>query len=212
MVFFQFKPSPLPKNVYICTSENTSQLTTIKTLLVVSLILGFLIPIASIITFAFAFFYLSKHSLRMRIFKIFTLCTIIQILFGFVLVSLISSIGIQPSSLKGLGMVILVGLFGLGIIFYLQWHLHKELSFITHEPLFFTAMKFIVIGSVIAVIFIMLGLTFESWIKGALKEMALSGAFLTCLFFIAGFITYVMAIFRFKFIIAYGENIQPNHY
>lgn len=207
MVFFQFKPSPLPKNVYICTSENTSQLTTIKILLGISLVLGFLMPIISIITFAFAFFYLSKHSLRMRIFKIFTLCTIIQFLFSFALVSLISSIGIQPSNFKELGMVALVGLFALSVICCLQWHLHKELSFITHEPLFFTAMKFIAIGAGIAVVFIMLGLTFESWIKGTFRDMALSGTSLACLFFIAGFIMYVVAIFRFKFIIAYGENI-----
>lgn len=216
MAFFQFKPSPLPENVHIYNSDNTPKIDTIKILLILSLIFDHItlfntfsdfaycsIKLAHLTFAGFAYFYLAKYSLRTRIFKIFILLAITMIAGG--LLNIVFSDFPKEKLLQSWFLFIMPPL----IQAYLFLLLYKELSLITHEPLFYTSAKLTLIDTIIMLI--TAGVFITKTKNTSLDYLGISFACFTLLALLAILIMHLVAIFRLKYIIAYGKNPQTNH-
>ncbi|RDU60555.1 hypothetical protein [Helicobacter marmotae] len=228
MTFFEVNIPPIPNDVHIHHIAHTPILKRAKILIIVVCLLNFslvglsvleelhqshnlshnlswLLSYADIITslsfiaLAIACFYLSKLSLRKRLFH---LCII-----SFILIVLTYCMlwlfGEQNTLIISIGSLI-YSLFNL----YISWQGAKELSFITHDHFFFKGAKISIASLIplfVALFTILLGLNVEN------SAIAVLGAIIgvvgiVCMF--AGVIMLIIAICRMRQIIAYGEGIS----
>lgn len=219
MTFFEVNIPPIPNDVHIHHIAHTPILKRAKMLIIIVCLLNFslvglsmleklhswLLSYADIITslsfiaLAIACFYLSKLSLRKRLFH---LCII-----SFILIVLTYCMlwlfGEQNTLIISIGSLI-YSLFNL----YISWQGAKELSFITHDHFFFKGAKISIASLIplfVALFTILLGLNVEN------SAIAVLGAIIgvvgiVCMF--AGVIMLIIAICRMRQIIAYGEGIS----
>lgn len=168
-------------------------------------ILGF----CCIICMFLSYFYLSKLSLRRRIFNLYlAYFGILLIIYGFALLA--------PTRGVIAAFVFLIACI---ICCYILWQMSKELSFILNEPYFFKGVKLTLIGG------ILVGLT--SFIIAFIYAIALGDLdtlstfaniillitaltfFAACIVALVGTIFYLIGIFKINQVIAYGEQ-TPN--
>lgn len=138
----------------------------------------------------FTFFYLSKLSLRKRLFMLYV--------FNFITSAFITLIDYIkfPSPVYELCV-----LCAAVIVCYLAWHLAKELSFITNDRLFFFGTKIGFVGFLLLIISTaMLALNDNMFV--ILISLSSLGIMLW------GAICFLIGILRLRLIIAYGEDSQ----
>lgn len=138
----------------------------------------------------FTFFYLSKLSLRKRLFVLYA--------FNFATSAFITLIDYIkfPSPVYELCV-----LCAAVIVCYLAWHLAKELSFITNDRLFFFGAKIGFVGFLLLII----STAMLSFSDNMLVAVISLGTLAVMLW---GAICFLIGIFRLRLIVAYGEDSQ----
>ena len=139
---------------------------------------------------AFAFFYLSKLSLRKRLFVLY--------MFNFAtsaFITLIDYIKIPSPAYELCALCVAV------IVCYLAWQIAKELSFITNDHLFFFGTKVGFVGFFLLIISTIM-LSFSDNMLVAVISLG------TLAVMLWGAICFLIGIFRLRLIVAYGEDSQ----
>ncbi|TLD97639.1 hypothetical protein LS71_002535 [Helicobacter jaachi] len=170
--------------------------------------LGYIINFISTICMFFAYFYISKLALRARLFKL-CIAQLVFSLIGTLCLSLVDT-PYEPVGAQDW----FVGLFcliALPVLIYIFYQMNRELSFITDEKWFLKSTKMMLFGLVLLLI-IGVGAIILATSVGASSVIAviLSLAFTATLIFIfVAIVMYIVAIFKLRLVIAYGQNV-PN--
>ncbi|MCH5313653.1 MAG: hypothetical protein J1E28_04600 [Helicobacter sp.] len=237
MALFQVTLPEIPNDVYIHDIAQTPSLLFAKRLLiaifVIPAILGFItgfylvfthtsfdeklmeslaypiyiINFLSFIATFFAFFYLSKLSLRRRLLKL-SIITLVLALIGacFDVFLSPSNVDIDSENIV-LWLYMLYGCMAYPICLYLVWHIGKELSFILHSSYFFRSAKMLAIGFIvllISLITVMSAYAAESEPALIVFALVMFGA---CIMMLIGAILWLVGIFKISQVVAYGENV-----
>lgn len=139
---------------------------------------------------AFAFFYLSKLSLRKRLFMLYV--------FNFAtsaFITLIDYIKIPSPAYELCVISIAV------IVCYLAWQIAKELSFITNDHLFFFGAKVGFVGFFLSIISTAMFAISDNMLVAVISLGTLA-------VMLWGAICFLIGIFRLRLIVAYGEDSQ----
>lgn len=215
MTLFEVKLPPLPRDKPIYEISTTPLLKRAKTLWIASLCISILAGILLFMEYAsaidqtrhvflivqffatlctiFAFYYLSKLSRRIRLFKLYALnfgITLILVIFQSYLYFVLHAI-VLPITL------------------YLMWQIGKELSFISNDSYYFKGTKIIIISLIVAMAGMGIGLLLG--LGGFQNEFVLDmfvsvSACILLVGCLAGGILFLIAMLRLRLIIAYGEE------
>ena len=239
MSLFRVNMPPIPDDVQIHNIADTPTLKRAKYLMIIPIflkIISFLIVVSTmsinpvtqeveisptntiiinilgfccIICMFLSYFYLSKLSLRRRIFNLYLAYFGIILLMG-VVAAFANIIG---------NFILLVVFIGCIIICYILWQMGKELSFILNSPYFFKGIKLALIGGIIvgitsfiiAVIYaaVLGNLDARSPFANIILLITVLIFFAACITALAGSIFYLIGIFKINQVITYGEQ-TPN--
>ncbi|WP_334086396.1 hypothetical protein [Helicobacter typhlonius] len=171
---------------------------------------AYIVNFISVIGVFFALFYISKLSLRRRAFNLyialFVISAIINCISFFGRNDLYTLENMELNTFIVLYLIFI--LIAIPVCIYLQWQLSKELSFVLHDGLFFQGFKILivsVIGLILMYIVMISVLIFDSM---AILVIALIGLMSFNILAIVGGIMFLIAIFRIRQVVAYGENIR----
>lgn len=154
-------------------------------------IVGVCMQFVTGILYLFGSFFLSKLSLRDRVFNLAAVSLVINIVY-----TLLTKIDLIALGESLLSIVFVV------LMFYIVWETCKELSFITDEPYFFKSAKYMLVAVIVCAISAPCFVIHN--IFGALVLCA--GALLLLL----ALVLYVIAIFKIRLVIEYGKSaINP---
>ncbi len=231
--FFKVTMPTLSSDMNVHDISNTPDIKYVKILLLIPLI-AFIIGIfldasnklliaviqtISLLSMFFAYFHFSKLSLRRRVFNLYVIYFVISIpssIFTYILdISEVASK--SPEELANLVMnfgipaIICASMYVFVLMvvsIYVSWHICKELSFITNQPYFFKSVKMLMLmlmsifaGTILAVCFMP--------IHDKIGYMILLIAMiLASILALVAFVLYVIAVFKTRQVIAYGEAIQ----
>lgn len=231
--FFRVTMPTLSGDVYVHDISNTPAIKYAKILLIIPLIaviismfsdasnklLFVVLQTISVLCLFFAYFYFSKLSLRRRVFNLYVVYFLVSIpsLISTYIIDIPEAALESPEELANL--VINFGtpaimcasmyVFVLMIVsIYTAWHIFKELSFITNQPYFFKSAKMLMltimltfVGAILAVCLIPIHDEIGGMIFVITMILALVGIVLWLVY-------YVIAIFKIRQIVSYGEAAQ----